>query len=562
MKTKPTIMRVVSGQCILAVAVIAALVLHPALPARGGALTWHFSVIAEAGVPAAFGGAAINASGEVAFTRVENINTWDQFLGQDSVCKGVVGSVETVADTWGAFDRLFGGSPTINDLGDVAFGARHGLGHTVVVRYTEATQGYTYIAEANTNDPNTFFSRVDAASINNSGTVAFTGTIADTDDRFVAVGNGGTVGYVDVLAYEDNWGYGSVMIQRAGPTLEVAWGSHLGAPVITNTRIEKGGSFNHTTIAEGNQTSPQFLEVSTQPSINNLGYVSFSAELAGGGQAVYYSSGGPSFLVADTSGEFDGFQTTAISNNGIAFYGWLDYAGTSGVFTGPNALADKVLTIGDTIAGIASPVVAVHLNPHGMNNSGQIALSVQFADGTQRIIRADPYILQQIPEGLLAVSVLKTALFSTIFQAADTSGGGQEGLSFDYAFPTTTGQLVVTLGGVEVARIDAPVVLADGFTTFETLVDLDHLFPGRPDELLLEFTLNAGSDTTGLYLDNIDFAVLANGNFATGNLEGWQASYAEGGGAGVSVDPFYIPEPATLALLLLGGLALLRRRRA
>ena len=129
MKTKPMTMGVVSGWGILAVAAIAVFVFPPPSLARGGALTWHFSEIAQADGPAAFSRAAINASGEVAFTRIENINTWGVILGQDTVCKGVVGSIETVADTWGPFD-MFGMGPTINDLGDVGFKARQGPGQT------------------------------------------------------------------------------------------------------------------------------------------------------------------------------------------------------------------------------------------------------------------------------------------------------------------------------------------------------------------------------------------------------------------------------------------------
>ena len=540
-----------------AVAIAVLVLCWQVLPARGDALTWHFSVIAQANGPAAFGSAAINSSGEVAFARVQNMSTWGTLMGQDTVCKGVVGSVETVADTWGGFD-VFGLAPTINDLGDVAFEARHGPGHSIVVRYTDATQGYTYIAEANFNDPNALYSTAHSPSINNSGTVAFSGVIADTGDRFLAVGNGGAVSYVDVLPY--GWGYRSVMIQREGPTLELAWATVYGHPGPTSSRIQKGATFSHTTIAEGTPTSTQFLEVES-PSINDLGYVSFVADLAGGGQAVYYGTGGSPFLVADTTGEFGGFQATAISNDGIAFYGWLDYGGTQGIFTGPNGSADKVLTVGDTIAGIASPVVSVSLSCHGMNNAGQIALNVKFADGTYRIVRADPYVLQQIPEGLLSVGVIKTALFAHLFQTSQTSGG-QEDLSFDYFFGTTTGQLVVTVGGVEVGRIDAPSDRAGGFATFRTLVDVESLFPDGPDELLLEFSLAGGGDTSGLYLDNIVFGRLSNGDFATGNLTGWRTTAGEGG-VGVSVDPTYvaIPEPGTLGLLAVGAAMLCRWRK-
>lgn len=50
---------------------------------------------------------------------------------------------------------------------------------------------------------------------------------------------------------------------------------------------------------------------------------------------------------------------------------------------------------------------------------------------------------------------------------------------------------------------------------------LGALFPDGTTETLLEFQLYSNDATVGLYLDNIAFASLENGNFATGNLSAW-----------------------------------------
>jgi hypothetical protein len=106
--------------------------------------------------------------------------------------------------------------------------------------------------------------------------------------------------------------------------------------------------------------------------------------------------------------------------------------------------------------------------------------------------------------------------------------------------------------------------VADGLTRFEAEVDLAALFPDGTAEALLHFQLYSNDATAGLYLDNIDFASLENGDFSSGDLSAWQSSFASGDGVGVAVNPYgpsaAVPEPAALLLTLL-GLALLPRRR-
>ena len=85
-----------------------------------------------------------------------------------------------------------------------------------------------------------------------------------------------------------------------------------------------------------------------------------------------------------------------------------------------------------------------------------------------------------------------------------------------------------------------------------------------PELLSLKLELEGGPGMT-IQLDNIVFADIVNGDFTTGDLTGWQFD----GGAGAAMvtnglNPIFVPEPATVTLVLLSLIALslvLGRRR-
>ena len=499
-------------------------------------------------------GAAINASGQLVFYQSSD----------ESIYKADLVTHEKIVTTKlyspsSPFVSL-GASPRINDLGDVGFVASRHNGHSEVVRYTAATQGLTTIAEGDAFDSNATYADVSGSSINNAGAVAFRG-IAHNAHHEIRVGIGGNPVYIDGSSASDFKYFQEPVLQTAGTTLQLTWSYVDGFPPNGTSYIKKGNTLNHTTIAQ----SGGFFELLESPSISNAGDVAYNKKnYSTNNEAIFVGNGGVPNMVADTSGEFSWFYARpAISNAGVAFKAEFDSSG-HGIFTGPNPLSDKVLATGDTIPDWASTVVGVALSQEGMNDSGQIAMWVRFEDGTNCVYRADPYILPQVFEKGIAIATLKAEQSASMSQRVSMPSG-DETLSFDYHFPTTTGQLTVTLEGEVLARIDAPDELTDGFTTFETLVDIGALFPDPVEELLLEFSLTGTSDIAGLMLDDIGFRGLENGDFATGNLAGWESTFAEGDGVGVAVNPFYrpapaVPEPATL-LLALVGLALLPRRR-
>ncbi len=559
MKTTRIASHAFSSQCLWAIAMMAAVAVFSPSRAYAEPPLYFFHQIAQISGPGGLSAPAINAHGEVVYRRMDDVGQIDSL---QTIYTGTASTITPVIDNTGVFYAL-DSMATINDLGDVAFRGVYSLDSAAVVRYTAATQGMTIIAESDGANPLATFSHVSGGAINNSGTVAFSGELTDTGQGFVAVGTGGPLSYVDVLGpgWRFNDTHRGPAINIDGPSLELAWTTAADGLLGEATLIEKGNTFDHTTIAQGAELSPTVTRVDGI-SLSDAGDVSYRAELAGGSEAIYYGNGGAPTLVADTTGEFAWFYPmTSISDAGVLFHARLDVAG-GGIYTGPNVLDDKVLADGETVGYFPSTAEAIFTGRNAMNNSGQIAMTVRFADGTTRVMRADPMILVKVTETLQTVASMRAAQSSGMGQIVPISSGS-EMLSFAYFFPTTTGQLVVRLGGEILTTINAPADPMAGYDTFLTLVDIDSLFRDRPDELLLEFTLLGAGGTAGMLLDNIDFASVRNGGFDTGDLTGWQTTLmVEGDGAGVAVDPFStVPEPTTLALLAFITPALLRRRR-
>jgi hypothetical protein len=91
--------------------------------------------------------------------------------------------------------------------------------------------------------------------------------------------------------------------------------------------------------------------------------------------------------IADTSGVFSQFGSSAINNSGsIAFTASLDEGG-EGIFQIADSELHEVITTGDALNG--STVTNLNFFREGFNNNGQIAFFAELADGTQGIFRAE-----------------------------------------------------------------------------------------------------------------------------------------------------------------------------
>ena len=174
--------------------------------------------------------------------------------------------------------------------------------------------------------------------------------------------------------------------------------------------ILRGAGGRLTEIARAGEERP-FGFFTADVSLNSLGRVAFTGErTADFDEGLFEGSGGPvatRYLassspfdgsigqpslneleqVASTTGPFSsfGFGGPSLNDLGhVAFQATLDDFASSGVFTG----AGPVLQTGDTIG--ARTVASVNGCREMLNPRGQVALTVQFADGGEAILRADP----------------------------------------------------------------------------------------------------------------------------------------------------------------------------
>ena len=95
-----------------------------------------------------------------------------------------------------------------------------------------------------------------------------------------------------------------------------------------------------------------------EPVLNDEGTAAFETSFFDeNGQfltAIVTSDGGPLTTVVDTNGQFGffGFRPPSINDGGqVAFQGILDDFQTTGIFVGPDAVADRVVATGDQLDG-------------------------------------------------------------------------------------------------------------------------------------------------------------------------------------------------------------------
>jgi hypothetical protein len=171
--------------------------------------------------------------------------------------------------------------------------------------------------------------------------------------------------------------------------------------------------------------------------------------------------------------------------------------------------------------------------------------------------RPDIAAVQVTTAKTTASAVLTTGSPASISQTV--SSVTSDNLQFKYQFATTSGQLKVTLNGVELGVFDAPSSLDGLFTT----VNLDtSAFLGELNAVLT-FTLDSLTAGSSILIDDIIFANLVNPDFQTGNLTGWTASSSGAGSVGIALAVEQTPLPGALLLFAsgLGVMGVLGRRR-
>jgi len=368
----------------------AALALTPAGPASAAPYT--FENVADSTVsgfdPFAFGCASINNRGQVAFRAgrfaPDGFNTIPGIYRANTD-----GSLSVIADNRRVYDFI-GFNPSMNDFGVVSFAALIDGGAQDNFEAILVGAGSNRVGVvADTRGEFRFFGF--DTSINNHREVAFkaefdgigqglfsgrrggpitthylnsASPFGGTDSR-PAVNDGGNIAFEETVNFDEG-----IFVGQDGqfrtvvvPAEDVA----LDEPVLNNANL---------TAFERSFTDPA----------TDL----FVTEI------VTSTAGGPATTVVDTRGPFGefGFRPPALNNNGdVAFLGTLDDFATTGVFVGPDPVADRVIAVGDTLDG--EVITGLRFCEEGLNDSGQLTFIADFQDPTtfeQRtaVYRASP----------------------------------------------------------------------------------------------------------------------------------------------------------------------------
>ena len=306
--------------------------------------------------------------------------------------------------------------------------------------------------------------------------------------------------------------------------------------------------------------------------MNNAGTVAFRATIASGNVGIFTSAnGGPPTTVVDTTGPFKDVSFPSINASGTtAFLATFDVGRGKGIFRGPNPITDKVIAIGDVfttnIGAIRTVTDITGFGNDSHGKLGKVAFTIVDQFGEQYLVSGQPGLL--IDSDFENLVQLTTATDNTLDMVQDFTlrSFSPTELTFDYRILTPGALLVAYINDIEVGRVltrgTAPM---EEFETKVIPIDPLALFGEFLPELLsLKLKLEGGPGMT-IQLDNIAFADIVNGDFSTGDLTGWRFD----GGAGAAMvtnglNPIFVPEPATVTLVLLSlsllGLALGRRR--
>ena len=322
---------------------------------------------------------SINTGGDIAFKS-------DRGAAEDGIYRADAGGgVTTIAEVapGSGFVLLANGNPSMNDSGQVSFGASPSPdGGQAIMRGDGTT--LTTIASTSTQMEG-FASFGRSTSINDTGEVAFDGQLGSgAGGLFSGTGGATTTHY---LSTEDVSVDGSPARFNATsdrPSIN-DFGDIAFLDEIQETfrqDIFRGQEEVFTTISASNPPSAD-----TPPLLNNSGTVawqtSFLDETGFSVRAIVTGDGvGPATRVVDSSGAFDVFDAYAINNTGaVAFSATLDSddLGIPSIFVGPRPKKDRVIGPGDKLDG--GTVAGLRFCEEGLNDSGQLAFIAEIEDG-------------------------------------------------------------------------------------------------------------------------------------------------------------------------------------
>jgi hypothetical protein len=354
---------------------VMAMLIAPALPARAQDFTFvKLADSTEDGFdPFSFGCATINAPGTVAFRAgrlaPDGFNTIPGIYRIDPD-----GTLTTIVEDEKRFGFI-GRNPSMNDTGEVSFAARIDGGKKPDTESILRGAGKKLTTIATTADEFNFFGF--DTSISNSGEVAFKAELDEEfgfdEGLFSGSGRDVTTHYLASTSVFDG--------NDSRPSINNLGDIAFDESIDFEQGIFAGREGSFVTIAAPDP------DVSVQePTFNDAGTAAFvrsfvdpiSGEFV---EEIVTGNGGPLTTVADTRGAFSsfGFRPPSLNAAGdVAFHATLDDFATSGIFVGPDPVADRVVATGDTLDG--TTVQNLTFCEEGLSDSGELAFIAQLAD--------------------------------------------------------------------------------------------------------------------------------------------------------------------------------------
>jgi hypothetical protein len=356
----------------VAVAVVIATTAWPA-SAQGYTFTKVADSSADGFDPSSFGCATINERGDIAFRAgrpaPDGFNTIPGIYRANAD-----GTLTTIAEDARSLVTI-GFNPSMNDVGQVSFAARVDRGKKPDVESVFRGSGAKLTTIATTTREFNFFGF--DTSVSNAGEVAFRaeldeelgfdeGLFSGTGRRIIthylastsdfdgsdarpSINNLGEIGFAESVDFERGIFAGREGTFRtiAAPDPDVG----VGEPVLNDTGT---AAFVRSFF---DQTAQQFVE------------------------EIVTGDGGPVTIVADTRGPLSsfGFRPPSLNNLGnVAFHATLDGSTTSGIFVGPDPVADRVIATGDALDGAV--VQNLTFCEEGLSDAGELAFVAELSD--------------------------------------------------------------------------------------------------------------------------------------------------------------------------------------
>ena len=228
-----------------------------------------------------------------------------------------------------------------------------------------------------------------AGYLNEIGTAVLSAGVSFGEDLHLWSGGAPTVLYDSSTLGPDIGAFFGPDINNAGVVSAVAGAS----PGVFHFVVAgSGGAL--TTIADSTDMASGLRSnsIATNTSINDSGTVTFvaRADTVDGKYGVYTGSGGALSLVADSSGDIGLFSSygPSINDSGTVAFTAIVSGGDRGLYTGPDLMADKVVEVGDLLAG--GTVAYVESGRFAINDSGEIAFYASLGGGREVIAVAEP----------------------------------------------------------------------------------------------------------------------------------------------------------------------------